>query len=163
MSKLRPLNWSQRVTMRMIADGRSPSGGTSYLDPTGLSIPGGTLRSLRQRGLIERYAWFEPGWVLTKAGADAIRAGECEEPDEGEAEAPEKPHRLAPGRYLYRHRAIIRTDWQDGARGGTVFKWELGHHDPHAGIVLDGDYGYRTLAEAIRAIDAETTNDGNAP
>ncbi|WP_242085792.1 hypothetical protein [Microbacterium lacticum] len=85
MSKLRPLNWSQRVTMRMISDGRSPSGGSSYLDPTGLGIPGGTLRSLRQRGLIERYAWFEPGWVLTKAGVDAIRSGECDEPEDGVA------------------------------------------------------------------------------
>ncbi len=67
--------------MRMIADGCSPSGGSSYLDPTGLGIPGGTLRSRRQRGLIERYAWLDPGWVLTKAGVDAVRSGECEEPD----------------------------------------------------------------------------------
>lgn len=79
----RPLNWSQRVTMRMIADGRSPSGGASYLDTTGLGIPGGTIQSLRRRGLIERYSWVEPGWVLTKAGVDAINSGACDEPDCG--------------------------------------------------------------------------------
>jgi hypothetical protein len=75
------LNWSQRVTMRMISDGRSPSGGSSYLDTTGLGIPGGTIRSLNRRGLIERYSWTEPGWVLTKAGVDAINSGACDEPD----------------------------------------------------------------------------------
>jgi hypothetical protein len=79
---VKPLNWSQRVTMRMIADGRSPAGGDGYLDPTGLGIPGGTLRSLRQRGLIERYSWTEPGWVLTKAGVAAINSGACDETDE---------------------------------------------------------------------------------
>lgn len=82
MTKPRPLNWSQRVTMRMIADGRSSAGGTSYLNTTGLGIPGSTIRSLRTRGLIERYSWLEPGWVLTKAGADAIRSGACDEPDD---------------------------------------------------------------------------------
>ncbi len=75
------LNWSQRVTMRMIADGRSPSGGSSYLDTTGRGIPGGTIQSLRRRGLIERYSWIEPGWVLTKAGVDAINSGACDEPE----------------------------------------------------------------------------------
>ncbi|CAN7537554.1 MULTISPECIES: hypothetical protein [unclassified Microbacterium] len=75
------MNWSQRVTMRMIADGRSPSGGASYLDTTGLGIPGGAIRSLRRRGLIERYSWVEPGWALTKAGVDAINSGACDEPD----------------------------------------------------------------------------------
>lgn len=42
---------------------------------------GGTIRSLRRRGLIERYSWVEPGWVLTKAGVDAINSGACDEPD----------------------------------------------------------------------------------
>lgn len=79
--KTPPLNWSQRVTMRMIADGRSPSGGASYLDTTGRGIPGGTIQSLHRRGLIERYSWIEPGWVLTKAGVTAINSGECDEPD----------------------------------------------------------------------------------
>ncbi|WP_102145879.1 hypothetical protein [Mycobacterium hubeiense] len=76
----KPLNWSQRVTMRMIADGRSPAGGDSYLDTTGLGIPGATIHSLRQRGLIEPYSLTHPGWVLTKAGADAINSGACDEP-----------------------------------------------------------------------------------
>lgn len=79
MSNARGLNWSQRVTMRMIADGRSPAGGSSFLNTKGLGIPGGTIRSLQRRGLIERYSWLEPGWVLTKAGADAIRSGECDD------------------------------------------------------------------------------------
>ena len=78
----RRLNWSQRVTMRMIADGRSPSGGASYLDTAGLGIPGGTIQSLRRRGLIERSSWIEPGWVLTKAGVDAINSGACNEPED---------------------------------------------------------------------------------
>lgn len=79
MSNARGLNWSQRVTMRMIADGRSPSGGSSFLDTTGRGIPGGTIRSLHQRGLIERYSWLGPGWVLTKAGVDAVRSGACDD------------------------------------------------------------------------------------
>ena len=79
----KPLNWSQRVTMRMIADGRSPAGGDSYLDTTGLGIPGATIRSLRQRGLIEPYSWGQPGgWVLTAAGAAAVNSGACDEPDD---------------------------------------------------------------------------------
>lgn len=77
------LNWSQRVTMRMISDGRSPSGGSSYLDTRGLGIPGATIRSLNHRGLIERYSWMAPGWVLTKAGVDAINSGACDEPVDG--------------------------------------------------------------------------------
>lgn len=80
-----PLNWSQRITMRMIADGRSPAGGTSYLNTAGRGIPGATIRSLRDRGLIEPYSWLEHGWVLTKAGADAVRAGECDEPEDAAA------------------------------------------------------------------------------
>lgn len=79
----KPLNWSQRVTMRMIADGRSPAGGDSYLDTTGLGIPGATIRSLRQRGLIESYSWGQPGsWVLTAAGVAAVTSGACDEPDD---------------------------------------------------------------------------------
>ena len=83
----RPLNWSQRVTMRMIADGRSPAGGDSYLDTTGLGIPGATIRSLRQRGLIEPYSWDQSrAWVLTAAGVAAVNSGSCDEPDaEGNA------------------------------------------------------------------------------
>lgn len=78
----RPLSWSQRVTLRMIADGRSPAGGDSYLDTTGLGIPGATIRSLRQRGLIEPYSWGQPrGWVLTAAGVAAVNSGSCDEPD----------------------------------------------------------------------------------
>ena len=84
MSNERGLNWSQRVTMRMIADGRSPSGGSSFLDTTGLGIPGGTIRSLHQRGLIEPYSWLSPGWVLTRAGVDAIRSGACDDKPEVE-------------------------------------------------------------------------------
>lgn len=78
--KRRPLNWSQRVTMRMIADGRSPAGGQSYLDTAGAGVPGSTIRSLRIRGLIEPYSFIGGGWVLTKAGAAAIASGECDEP-----------------------------------------------------------------------------------
>lgn len=78
--KKRPLNWSQRVTMRMIADGRSPCGGSSYLDTAGAGVPGSTIRSLRTRGLIEPYSFIGGGWVLTAAGAQAIRSGECDEP-----------------------------------------------------------------------------------
>lgn len=77
---MKALNWSQRATMRMIADGRSPAGGSSYLETRGMGIPGGTIRSLRTRGLIEPYSWFAPGWVLTKAGAEAVRSGACDEP-----------------------------------------------------------------------------------
>ena len=93
MRKPRPLNWSQRVTMRMIADGRSPSGGSSYLNTKGLGIPGATIRSLRDRGLIEPYSWVTPGWVLTKAGADAVRSGACDEPDDIDADEPEEDDR----------------------------------------------------------------------
>jgi|UPI0003AA48EE hypothetical protein len=39
----------------------------------------GTHRSGER--LIERYSWTEPGWVLTKAGVDAINSGACDEPD----------------------------------------------------------------------------------
>lgn len=85
------LNWSQRVTMRMISDGRSPSGGSSYLDPTGLGIPGGTIRALNRRGLIERYSWTEPGWVLTKTGVDAINSGACDSPQLGCPRTPPEP------------------------------------------------------------------------
>lgn len=84
----KPLNWSQRVTMRMIADGRSPAGGDSYLDTTGLGIPGGTIRSLRQRGLIEPYSWTQRGWILTKAGVAAINSGACDEPNEATKRVP---------------------------------------------------------------------------
>ncbi|MGG1910530.1 hypothetical protein AB1285_27275 [Microbacterium sp. NRRL B-14842] len=45
--------------------------------------PAGTIQSLRRRGLIERYSWVEPGWVLTKVGVDAINSGACDEPDSG--------------------------------------------------------------------------------
>lgn len=68
----------------------------------------------------------------------------------------EKMRRTAAGRYLYRGRAIIRTEWPgEGPRGGTRWVWELGSLDPHAGVILDGDYGYQTRAEAKAAIDAE--------
>lgn len=87
MAKRPPLNWSQRVTMRMIADGRSPAGGSSYLDTTGAGIPGGTIRSLRVRGLIERYSFIADGWVLTAAGHSAINSGECDEPRDNDRPA----------------------------------------------------------------------------
>lgn len=58
----KPLNWSQRVTMRMIANGRSPAGGDSYLDTAGLGIPGGAIRSLRparaHRAVLVGRAWL---------------------------------------------------------------------------------------------------------
>lgn len=81
---MKPLNWSQRVTMRMLYDGHSPAGGSGYLDTSGMGIPGGTIRSLRQRGLIEPYSWLgKPSeWVLTKAGHEAIRNGDCDEPND---------------------------------------------------------------------------------
>jgi hypothetical protein len=78
-----PLTWSQRAVMRMVAEGRSPSGGSSYLDTTGMGIPGSTLRSLRKRGLIEPRSFLEDRtWVLTKAGHEAIANGECLEPED---------------------------------------------------------------------------------
>lgn len=68
----------------------------------------------------------------------------------------EKRHRVTAGRYLYRGRAIVRTEWEkEGPRGGTVYLWELGKHDPDAGIVLDGYEGFRTLREAMRAVDVD--------
>lgn len=70
----RPLNWSQRVTLRMIAGGRSPAGGSGYIDTKGMGIPGGTIASLRRRGLIQPYSWLAPGWSLTKAGWEAVRS-----------------------------------------------------------------------------------------
>ena len=54
------------------------------LDTTGLGIPGGTLRSLHQRGLIERASWFEAGWALTRAGVDLVRSGGCDDPESGD-------------------------------------------------------------------------------
>lgn len=68
----------------------------------------------------------------------------------------EKRHRFAAGRYVYRGRAIVRTEWErEGRRGGTVYLWELRKKDPDAGIVLDGYEGFRTLREAMRAVDVE--------
>lgn len=87
MTQRPSLNWSQRVTMRMIADGRSPAGGSSYLDTTGAGIPGGTIRSLRVRGLIEPYSYAGGGWVLTAAGAAAVNSGECDEPRDNNSPA----------------------------------------------------------------------------
>lgn len=68
----------------------------------------------------------------------------------------EKRHRLSAGRYSYRGRVIVRTEWErEGSRGGTRYLWELGKHDPDAGVVLDGYEGFRTLREAMRAVDVE--------
>ena len=72
-----PLTWSQRVTMRMIAEAEN-------LDTRGLGIPGGTIRSLRLRGLIEPRSFIGSEWTLTKAGHDAFNRGDCDEA-EGEA------------------------------------------------------------------------------
>ena len=71
--------------------------------------------------------------------------------------------RLAAGRYAYRGRVIVRTDWPgEGRRGGTVLKWELGRLDSHGIVSLDGDYGYRTLRDALQAVDEEQGRDEDA-
>ncbi len=75
------LNWSQRITMRMIADGRSPAGGSSFLDTTGRGIPEAPAiapTARPHRALLVVRA----GMGAHEAGVDAIRSGACEEPDE---------------------------------------------------------------------------------
>lgn len=62
------LTWSQKVTVCMIADGRSGAGTSGVLDLAGLGIPGGTVASLRRRGLIERATFFGTEWALTAEG-----------------------------------------------------------------------------------------------
>lgn len=64
------LSWSACITLCMFAD--QPGG---HLDTAGYGIPGGTIRGLRQRGLIEHRSWLGPvtEWTLTKAGWVAAR------------------------------------------------------------------------------------------
>jgi hypothetical protein len=65
------LNGSQRVTLRMFADARHGA-----MDVRGLGIPGGTIGSLKRRGLIEHRSLFGPAteYRLTRDGWDSVRA-----------------------------------------------------------------------------------------
>ena len=74
------LNETQRFAMRVIAESER---GTSV---SGYGIPGGTIRSLRHRGLIERVSFIGSEWILTKAGNAAFRRGEFNEPESTDSE-----------------------------------------------------------------------------
>jgi hypothetical protein len=63
--------------------------------------------------------------------------------------------RIAAGRYEYRGKAIVKTDW-DGPRGGTIYRWETGQLDADGVVTIDGYISYGRLRDAVSAIDSES-------
>lgn len=67
-----------------------------------------------------------------------------------------RPVKVTAGRYRYRGRWVIQTCW-DGPRGGNRWRWEIGDDDKHepGAVILDGLDNYRTMREAMDAIDKD--------
>ena len=73
----------------------------------------------------------------------------CDHPD---CPGNKRLRKIAAGRYGYRGRYVLRTDWE-GPRGGTIWRWEMGRDDRHGELFIDGLNSYSTRRDAMAEPD----------